>query len=118
MKTAVKNVYEIIKCNTVLHKLFEQQVLLPLNNAYKIYKLKEELTEIENLMFERWNILFGENYNIAEFDEEQIYLYNTTLQTEVEISIPNISLEEIVNNDKAKLSLQDIETLSLFFKDI
>lgn len=117
MKTIVKNVYDIIKCNTVLYKLYEQQILFPLNVAHKIYKLKEELGEIENLMFERWNILFGENYEIANFDDEQIQIYNATLQTEVEIGVPDISLEEIVKSE-AKLTLQDFETLNLFFKNM
>lgn len=101
-----------------MHKLYEQQILLPLNVAHKIYKLKEELSEIENLMFERWVLLFGDDYNIADFNNEQIQLYNATLQAEVEVDIPNISLEDIVSNKEAKLTLQDIEIINLFFKDI
>lgn len=118
MNLVVKNIYDVIKCNTVLHKLYEQQILFTINVAHKIYKLKEELSEIENLMFERWNILFGEDYDITKFDEDQIKIYNATLQTEVEIDLYNITSEDILNNEDAKLSLQDIETINLFFKNI
>lgn len=111
-----KKLFDVLRFNTVLFKLIDQQVCFPLNIAYKLFKLKKELTEIEELMFDRWEVLFGKDYNIENFSEEQIQLYNITLQTEINIDLFDLNKEDIFNNEKASLSIQDIEIINIFFK--
>lgn len=113
----VKTIFEILKFNTILHKLIKQQISFPINISYKLFKLKEELNEIESLIFERWDILFGENYDINELNDEQITLYNVTLQSEIEIDFFGLKKEDIISNTEAKLTIQDIEIVNIFFKN-
>lgn len=114
----IKSIFEILKFNTVLHKLYEQRIDFTINIAYKIHKLIEELNEIETLIFERWEILFGQDYDINNFNEEQIELYNLTLKSEIEINFYGLKPEDIFENKKAMLSIQDIEVINDFFKTI
>lgn len=114
----LKTIFDILNFNTVLHKITEQQICFPINIAYKLFKLKKEIDEIEELIFERWEILFGKDYNVEMFNEEQIQVYNLTLQSEVEIDIYDLKKENILSNENAFLSIKDVETINLFFKDI
>lgn len=109
-----RSVYEIMLMNTVLYKLYEQQINYAVNIGYKIYKLKNELDEIEHFMIERWKMLFGENYNVEAFTEEEVVLYNTSLQVQIDINIYNLTVEEITNNNQVNLTLNNIETVVSF----
>lgn len=109
-----KSIYEIIKCNNVIYKLIEQQINYTVNIAYKLYRLKKELDEIELLMNERWVLLFGENYNTEDFTEEEIVLYNTTLSAIMDIDTFHLSIEEITENENVRLTISDIEFLADF----
>ena len=77
-------------------------------------KLKKELDEIEELMLERWNILFGKDYNVEKFTEDEIILYNTTLETLVDIDIYGLTVNDLTNNSTVHLSLSDLENIILF----
>lgn len=111
-----KNIYEIIKCNNIIYKLIEQQINYPVNIAYKLCKLKKELDEIELLMDERWILLFGKDYNIEDFTEDEIILYNTTLSAIMDIDTFQLSIEEITNNSNVKLTISEIEYMTDFLK--
>ena len=109
-----RSIYQIMLANTVIHNLFNQQINYPINIAYNILKLKKELDEIEELMLERWNILFGKNYNVEKFTEDEIILYNTTLETLVDIDIYGLTVNDLTNNSTVHLSLSDLENIILF----
>lgn len=112
-----KSIYDIMLCNNIIYKLFEQQINYPVNIAYKLYKLKKDFDEIETLMIDRWKILFGEDYNVEEFNDEQITLYNATLTTKVGIDIHGLTISEITDNDKVTLSISDVEYLDKFLNE-
>ena len=111
-----RSVYDIIKSNNVIYKLIEQQINYTVNVAYKLYKLKKELDEIELLMNERWVTLFGEDYNTDNFTQEEVILYNATLMAVMDIDTFQLSIEEVVGNDEIKLSLNEVEIIDNFLK--
>lgn len=103
-------------CNNVIYKLLEQQISYPINVAYKIYKLKKELDEIEQLMYDRWNILFGSDYDITTFTEEEITLYNTTLQAQLDVDLFELSINQVTHNNTVELTISEMETLYNFLE--
>ena len=111
---AQRSIYDIMLMNTILYKLYSQQINYNINIAYKIFKLKTELDEIEHLMIERWKILFGENYKIESFNEDEILLYNTTLQVQVDIDLYDLTINDITNSNQVKLPINDISTIVSF----
>lgn len=111
-----RTIYQIMLTNTIIHKLYEDQINFEINVAYKLYKLKKEFDEIEELMFDRWRILFGDSYDIKEFNEDEILLYNSTLQVEIETDLYELTIDEIIKNNKTNLSISDIEHLVEFLE--
>lgn len=111
----VKKIYEIMLCNTVLHKLLQQNLKFKINTAYKLYKLKNQFDEIEQLVNERWKLLFGEYYNIENLSDEQIVIYNLTVESEIEIDTFDLDIETILTDCEVQISLKDIETIDKFF---
>lgn len=113
-KKTEKSVYQAMLCNNVLFKLYRQKLEFPIGLSYKIYKLRKQLDELEMMMDERWEALFGKDFCTGNFTDEQIALYNSTLQALVEIDTFGLSVDEIASNENAKLSIQDIEILGNF----
>lgn len=111
-----KRIYDIIIFNKILTKLYEQEINYPINISYMLYKLKNELDEIENFIFLRWENLFGENFNIENFTDNEMLLYNTTLDIEIDVDLFNLSLNDITNNDKVKITIQEIQIIDNFLK--
>src|SRR5574344_201812 len=91
-----RRIYDVMTCNNVLTKLAEQQINFSINIAYKLHKLKNELDEIEQLIFQRWELLFGENFNVDTFTQEEITAYNLTLEAEVNIDIYDLKIDDII----------------------
>lgn len=111
-----RSIYNIMLCNNVIYKLIQQQINYTVNIAYKIFKLKKELDEIEQLMLERWECIFGKEYDINQFTDEEIKTYNMTLNVEIDVDCYDLTIEDIVNNDKVSLSIEDIEIIDNFLK--
>ncbi len=111
-----RKIYDIMLFNNILAKLYEQQVNYPINISYKLYKLKNELDEIDNFMFLRWESLFGENFDTENFTEDEILLYNSTLNVEIEVDLFKLSLNDIIDNDKVEITMQEIQVIDNFLR--
>lgn len=109
-------IYKIIKANRSLEELISQQTLYNINIAYKIYKIKKELDEIENYTFSRLNIICP-NINIENMNENEIILYNTILNSTISIDIPILTKDELLSNNEIKLTVEDIENILTLFNE-
>ena len=113
-----KTVYDIMLCNNIIYKLIEQQIEYKIQTAYKLYQIKKDLDEIELLMVQRWEQMFGSDYNVQDFTEDQLKVYNITLMAEVEIDTRGLILNDLISNDKVSLTLSEIEHLDKFLKSV
>lgn len=111
-----RRIYDIMTCNNVLSKLIEQQINFSINVAYKLYKLKKELDEIEQLMFQRWELLFGENFDANTFTQEEITAYNLTLEAEADIDIYDLKVDDIISNKQVKLTIDEVGIIDRFLE--
>lgn len=111
-----RRIYDVMTCNNVLTKLVEQQINFSINIAYKLHKLKNELDEIEQLIFQRWELLFGENFNVDTFTQEEITAYNLTLEAEVNIDIYDLKIDDIISNKQVKLTIDEVGIIDKFLE--
>lgn len=113
----ILKIYQIIKANRSLECLINQQIVYNINVAYKIYKLKKELDEIEFYAFDRLNMLFP-NIDINNLTDEQNIIYTSILESDIELNINYLTKEEILSEDNIMISVDDITNiLSLFEKN-
>ena len=111
-----RRIYDVMTCNNVLTKLVEQQINFSINIAYKLHKLKNELDEIEQLIFQRWELLFGENFDADTFTQEEITAYNLTLEAEVNIDIYDLKIDDIISNKQVKLTIDEVGIIDKFLE--
>lgn len=111
----ILQIYEIIKVNRSLDVLIKQQLLYPINIAYKIYQLKKDLDEIENYVFERFSLIYP-NANLLDLKEDESVVYNTLLTSSIEIN-SNITKEELLICDDINISVEDITNIMLLFNE-
>ena len=109
MKKEIK-IYKILKINIVLERLIEQDCKYEINTSYKLYKLKKEINNIENYIFDRFYKLFN-GKELEQLSNNERIIYNTILDSTIEINIPNISVEDILKNKEIKMSVQEIEII-------
>lgn len=109
-------IYQVIKSNRSIELLIQQECLYNINIAYKIYKIKKELDEIESYTFNRLNLLCP-NIDITNMTEIETDLYNTILNTMIEVNIPYLTEDELLSSDEVKLSIDDINNILLLFSE-
>jgi hypothetical protein len=107
-------IYQIIKANRSLETLISQQNLYNINIAYKLYKTKKELDEIENYAFERLSLICP-NIDLNNPNEDELLVHNTIINSQIELNIPTLTEEELLSNNEIKLSIEDIENILNIF---
>lgn len=110
-----KSIYEIMTCNNVLNKLKENNEKYKLGTAYKINKLIKQFNEIEDMMHERWKIMFGEGYVLEQLNENQILTFNGSLMTVIDVDLFGLTFDDFITEEDMSLSLSETETLENFF---
>lgn len=110
-----KSIYEIMTCNNVLNKLKENSVKYSIGTAYKINKLIRQFNEIEDMMHERWDDMFGEGYVLEQLNENQILTFNGTLMTAIDVDLFGLKFDDFITEERMSLSLSETETLEKFF---
>lgn len=99
-----------------IDKIIAQQINLPANIAFALYKLYKQLTEMEEFVFQRLNMICGENVDFNNMTENQKILYSSVFDSEITIDLEdNINIEKVVKNSKINLTIQDIDNLNNIF---
>lgn len=99
-----------------IDKIIAQQINLPANIAFALYKLYKQLTEMEEFVFQRLNMICGENVDFNNMTENQKILYSSVFDSEITIDVEdNIDIEKVVKNNKINLTIQDIDNLNNIF---
>lgn len=99
-----------------IDKIIAQQINLPANIAFALYKLYKQLIEMEEFVFQRLNMICGENVDFNNMTENQKILYSSVFDSEITIDVEdNINIEKVVKNNKINLTIQDIDNLNNIF---
>ena len=65
--------------NKTIDKIIKQQVDIPANIAFALYKLHRQLTEMEEFVFQRLSMVCGDNIDFNNMTENQKILYSSVL---------------------------------------
>lgn len=106
-----KTIYDIINANVVLEKLLKQQHEYNIQTAYKIYKLKKELDEVENFTMDRLKLALGNDYDLDNLDENQKMLYTSIMLTQININDTDLKLNDLTDNDRLKITVNEVEKI-------
>lgn len=120
--TKTLTVDQILKLNDAVDELFNQHIKYQINVAYRLYQLKKELNEITNYIIERIVTVIPKiNEENVELSEEENIIYQSILNSEIEIDTFNLTRAEIyltqqsISLDKPSIELQFIESLEPLF---
>ena len=102
--------------NKTIDKIIKQQVDIPANIAFALYKLHRQLTEMEKFVFQRLSMVCGDNIDFNNMTENQKILYSSVFDSEINIELEDgIDIDKIIKNNKINLSIQDVEILNNIF---
>ena len=111
-------IFQIIKANGALENLVNQEILYPINVAYRLHRQKEVLDNIESYVFNRINTVFnGEDISEAIKNENKAFIYDTIMDSDIEVETFGLSMDEIVYNNEVKTTINDINSLKLIFDE-
>lgn len=111
-------IFQIIKANGALENLVNQEILYPINVAYRLHRQKEVLDNIESYVFNRINTVFnGEDISEAIKNENKALIYDTIMDSDIEVETFGLSMDEIVYNNEVKTTINDINSLKLIFDE-
>lgn len=107
--------YEALAALPAIEKLVGQQVEYPVRIAYRIYKLREELSGIETFLFRRIEALFGGNVDFTCLTEKQREAYQAILNSDIDLDDCDVDMDDILVGD-ATLTFDDIGVLDVLLK--
>jgi len=105
-------IYQVINCNKVLSKIYEQKSILPFSLGFKLFKIMKIFDEVEEYVFNTMDMMFPQ-YEWNNLTKEESEFYSKVLTEKIELSFEKIAKEELEDNDKLMLTLEDIENLAI-----
>ena len=105
-------VYQVLKCNEVLYKMFEQRNTFPISVGLKLNRIYKQFNEVEEYVFSLMDKTF-ENFEWMKMTDEQTIFYNGLLSEEIELDYEKIPSCCFENNDKLMLTMEDINNLEI-----
>lgn len=105
---------EVFKLGIVIEKMIKQQSSLSINTAYKLYKLYQEIDDVEKFVFERMSMIFGKDIDFTSMDDKQKTVYAAIMDTPIKIVSPSIDMSEFTDNKHLQLAIPDVVILDKF----
>ena len=105
-------IYQVMDCNKVLFKMYEQKNIFPFSLGFKLFKIMKIFDEVEEYVFNTMDMTFP-NYDWGNLTKEESEFYSKLLTEKIELDFEKIPKEIFENNDKLMLSLEDIGNLSI-----
>lgn len=115
-KITVK-VHELYRISDSLNKLLSQDIEYPVRIAYKLYKMNEDINDRTRYVYERLaNFIDSGNMSKNSLTECEKVMYNATMNSDIELTPFDFDEKVIFDNDKVKLSVEDVSLLKCLFK--
>ena len=110
-------VYRFIEANRSLDKICSQDNEYPIRSAYKLIKAKKELDDAIEYVMQRFSNVCGEAVDFENLNNEQNVILNSILSQEIEIELPELTIEEVTDNNKVRVTSSDMENLLFVFEN-
>lgn len=105
---------DTFKLGMVIEKMIKQQSSLSINTAYKLYKLYQEIDDVEKFVFERMSMIFGKDIDFTSMDDKQKTVYAAIMDSPIKIVSPSIDMSEFTDNKHLQLAIPDVVILDKF----
>lgn len=106
---------ECFKLNQIINNIISQELSLSANTAYHFFLLNKTLNNIEDFVFKRMEKIFGENFDITKFNNEEKIVYNTILNSVINVELLNVHVDEFLNTE-LKLKIDDFNFLKYIYE--
>lgn len=115
MKKTIK-AREAFRLEESLNTLYDQDIKFPINTGFKLTKIRRELSEINSYISSRLVLAIP---NLVEdtqsLTNEQIILYNSILDSPIEIDNHDIKEDDVFSNNEVNVNMKIVEGLSVLF---
>ncbi|MCD8207187.1 MAG: hypothetical protein LUD72_04530 [Bacteroidales bacterium] len=105
---------DAVNANNALGKLVRQGHKYPVDVAFRLYKLKKDLEEVEYFTLLRLEQVFGTAFGDKALTPEQEEAYAIMMSAEIEIDVRNLKIKEILSPDSEVLL--DVPTMGSLLK--
>nr|DAS58176.1 MAG TPA: hypothetical protein [Caudoviricetes sp.] len=108
-------IYKVLRCNKILNKTMKSG-RFSVEVGFLIYKISKMFDEVEEYVIQTMNNIFPD-IKLDDMTEEQKNAYNYIISSEIELDVPLINIEKFKNSENIKLSIEDIEALSIILTE-
>lgn len=105
-------IFEVINCNRVLFKIFQQKNVLSANFGFKLFKISKIFDEVEEYVVNTMHLTF-DDIDMEHLNDEQIMFYNILISSEIELEYQKIDVSYFEDNSELMLTLEDISNLQI-----
>lgn len=117
MKKTIK-AREAFRLEESLNELYDQDIKFPINVGFKLTQIRRELSEINSYISSRLVLAIP---NVVEdtksMTNEQIILYNSILDSQIDIETHDIKADDILLNNEVNVNMKVVEGLSPLFTE-
>lgn len=111
----ILQIRDVFNCNRIIFKLTEQQSQFPIDVGFRLFKISKIFDEVEEFVFNLMNITFND-FQFEEMTDEQKMFFEKVMTQQIELEYDKIPLSVFENNDKLKLTIEEIGYLSIILK--
>lgn len=109
-------VFEIFDINKAIENLIKQDLKYNVKVGYEIHKMKKQLDDIERYVVERLcMVIDNDRMRSNNLTNEERLLYNTVMESEMEITPFNIERDDIFNNENVMLTVKEVADIDQLF---
>lgn len=109
-------IYKFIRANHSLEKLLEQDINYPIKTAYNLIRTKDKLDDAIDYVMKRLSSVCGDDIDFEDLSNKDNSILNTILNQEIEIELPDIDVNCIVNVDNVNSTVSDVNNILFLFQ--
>lgn len=116
MKTL--KVFEILDAKSAIDILMENNEKFTLKTGFKLCEIEQRLSEMEDYIFERlFKVIDEKKIELGEMNEEEMTIYQSVMETEMDVELFGLTEEELINSSEIKIDLNEIKALTKLFDE-
>ena len=109
---------KVFMLDKIFYDLEEQQTKFPLNVGYAVHKMAKQVSEAAEYVSDRlFAVIDSERMRLGNMTDEEQIIYNTVMESEIDIKPFDISKDEFFENKEVAVSLQEIAYIEELFPE-
>lgn len=114
----ILKVFEILDAKAAIDTLMENNEKFNLKTGFKLCQIEQRLSEMEDYIFERlFKVIDEKKIELGEMNEEEMVIYQSVMETEMEVELFGLTRDELINGSDIKIDLNEIKALTKLFDE-